>query len=58
MRNASDKILEKIKTQFYIEYPFSENRAVCDTMCKNMLERDRLLMKNNTKKKRHDLRAG
>jgi hypothetical protein len=42
MRNVSDKVVEKIKT--HIVGPitvFSENRAVCEIMWKNIVQPDR-----------------
>jgi len=41
MRNVSDKFVEKIQTYIYIQYPFSENRAVYEIMWKNIAEADR-----------------
>jgi hypothetical protein len=37
MRNVSDKVAEKIKTQFLLHNFFSENRAVYEIMWKNIL---------------------
>jgi len=37
MRKVSDKVVEKIKTQFVHHNFFSENRAVYEIMWKNML---------------------
>jgi hypothetical protein len=34
-------IVDKFKTQFFIQNIFSENRAVCEVMWKNMVEPDR-----------------
>jgi hypothetical protein len=35
------KVVEKIQTYIYIQYPFSENRAVYEIMWKNTEEADR-----------------
>jgi hypothetical protein len=37
MRNVSDKVVEKIKTQFVFHKFFSETRAVYEIMWKNIL---------------------
>jgi hypothetical protein len=41
MRNVLDKVIEKIKTHFYVQYFFSENPAVYEIMWKNMAGADR-----------------
>jgi hypothetical protein len=42
MRNVSDKVVEKIRTQILCSITFSfENIAVCKTMWKNMEDPDR-----------------
>jgi hypothetical protein len=42
MRSVSDKVVEKIKTRFYMLNDFfSENRVVYEIMWKNMVEPDR-----------------
>jgi hypothetical protein len=35
------KVIEKINTQFFAQYRFSENRAVYEIMRKNMVELER-----------------
>jgi hypothetical protein len=37
IKNISDKIIDKIKTQVYVQH-FFHNRAVYDEMWKNILE--------------------
>jgi hypothetical protein len=44
MRNVSDKILEKPKTQIIFNNLFIEYRAVYEIMWKNIEEPDRLQM--------------
>ena len=44
MHGATTKFNTTIKynqSTLYVQYVFPENRAVCEIMCKNMLERDR-----------------
>jgi len=38
MRNVSEKIVEKIKTQFFFQLHISENRAVFEITWKNMVD--------------------
>jgi len=47
MRNVPDKTAEKVITHnlFSITFFFSENRAVCEIMWKNIVERVRPQMK-------------
>ena len=40
MRNVLDKIVYKIKTHFMFNN-FSENRAICEIMWKNMVESEK-----------------
>jgi hypothetical protein len=41
MRNVSDKFIEKIKAHILYSITFSENRAIYETMWKNVAEMDR-----------------
>ena len=41
MRNVADESIEKFKTRFMFHNFFSENCAVYEIMCKNILDPDR-----------------
>ena len=44
MTNISNKIVDKIKTYFVFSNSFSENLAVYEIMCKNIVQPDRSQM--------------
>jgi hypothetical protein len=41
MKNVSDKVTEKIKTQIFIQQLFFENHYFCDVSWKNIVEFDK-----------------
>jgi hypothetical protein len=44
MRNDSAKVVEKIKTHFYVQEVLAENRDVCEITWNNKVEPDRVQM--------------
>ena len=56
MRNISEKPTEY--QSIFIQQHFSQNLAVCEIMCKNMLAPDRPQVTNNTMQDDCDLHAG